>query len=241
MKALTRKLRPSDQIAIVTYNSTAQRVLAPTPCSSADTICGTIDSLNADGSTNGAGGIELAYAAAKEQFFEGGLNRVILATDGDFNVGETENAALVQRIQDHAKSGVFLTVLRFGVDNLKDDRLEALADKGNGNYYYIDSFAEANRVLVERMAGTIAVAAKDVKIQVEFNPAKIGAYRLLGYENRAGRTGLQRRPKDAAIWRGSYRRAVRTRACGCVHRRAGCRCVEVSSRTRCKRATTPKP
>ena len=185
MKALTRKLRPSDQIAIVTYNSTAQRVLAPTPCSSADTICGTIDSLNADGSTNGAGGIELAYAAAKEQFFEGGLNRVILATDGDFNVGETENAALVQRIQDHAKSGVFLTVLRFGVDNLKDDRLEALADKGNGNYYYIDSFAEANRVLVERMAGTIAVAAKDVKIQVEFNPAKIGAYRLLGYENRA--------------------------------------------------------
>jgi Ca-activated chloride channel family protein len=185
MKALTRKLRPTDQIAIVKYNNIAERVLAPTPCSNADEICRTIDCLCADGSTNGAGGIELAYAAAKEQFFEGGLNRVILATDGDFNVGETENAALVQRIQDHAKSGVFLTVLGFGVDNLKDDRLEGLADKGNGNYYYIDSFAEANRVLVDRMAGTIAVAAKDVKIQVEFNPAKIGAYRLLGYENRA--------------------------------------------------------
>lgn len=124
-------------------------------------------------------------AAAKEQFNQDGLNRVILATDGDFNVGETEDAALVQRIQEHAKSGVFLTVLGFGVDNLKDDRLEGLANKGNGNYYYIDSFAEANKVLVDRMAGTIAVAAKDAKIQVEFNPAKVGAYRLLGYENRA--------------------------------------------------------
>lgn len=185
MKALTRKLRPSDQIAIVTYRDTAQRVMDPTPCSNADGICATIDSLRADGSTNGAGGIEHAYAAAKEQFNQEGLNRVILATDGDFNVGETENAALVQRIQEHAKSGVFLTVLGFGVDNLKDDRLEGLANKGNGNYYYIDSFAEANKVLVDRMAGTIAVAAKDAKIQVEFNPAKVGAYRLLGYENRA--------------------------------------------------------
>ncbi|NUM52710.1 MAG: VWA domain-containing protein [Candidatus Hydrogenedentes bacterium] len=185
MKALTRKLRPSDQIAIVTYRDMAQRVMSPTPCSSAESICATIDSLCAEGSTNGAGGIELAYAAAKEQFNVEGLNRVILATDGDFNVGETENAELIRRIEEHAKSGVFLTVLGFGIDNLKDDRLEGLANKGNGNYYYIDSFAEANKVLVDRMAGTISVAAKDAKIQVEFNPAKIGAYRLLGYENRA--------------------------------------------------------
>ncbi|MCC6797545.1 MAG: von Willebrand factor type A domain-containing protein [Candidatus Hydrogenedentes bacterium] len=185
MKALVARLRPTDQVAIVTYRDTAQRVLSPTPGASADSICAAIDALHAEGSTNGAGGIELAYAAAKEQFLGGGLNRVILATDGDFNVGETENAALVQRITEHAKSGVYLTVLGFGIDNLQDDRLEGLADKGNGNYFYIDSFAEANKVLVDRMAGTIAVAAKDVKIQVEFNPAKIGAYRLLGYENRA--------------------------------------------------------
>lgn len=185
MKALVARLRPTDQVAIVTYRDTAQRVLSPTPGTSAESICAAIDALHAEGSTNGAGGIELAYAAAKEQFLGGGLNRVILATDGDFNVGETENNALIQRITEHAKSGVFLTVLGFGIDNLQDDRLEGLADKGNGNYFYIDSFAEANKVLVDRMAGTIAVAAKDVKIQVEFNPAKIGAYRLLGYENRA--------------------------------------------------------
>ncbi len=185
MKTLVARLRPTDQVAIVTYRDTAQRELSPTPASNSQNICAAIDALRAEGSTNGAGGIELAYAAAKEQYLGGGLNRVILATDGDFNVGETENNALIQRITEHAKSGVFLTVLGFGIDNLQDDRLEGLADKGNGNYFYIDSFAEANKVLVERMAGTIAVAAKDVKIQVEFNPAKIGAYRLLGYENRA--------------------------------------------------------
>ena len=185
MKALARKMRPTDQVAICTYRDTAQCALGPTPGTNVETICATIDTLRAEGSTNGAGGIEVAYATADQQFLGGGLNRVILATDGDFNVGETENAALVQRIAEHAKSGVFLTVLGFGVDNLKDDRLEGLADKGNGNYYYIDSFAEANKVLVDRMAGTIAVAAKDAKIQVEFNPAKISAYRLLGYENRA--------------------------------------------------------
>ena len=185
MKALARKMRPSDQVAIATYRDTAQCALGPTSGSGVETICAAIDGLHADGSTNGAGGIEVAYATAEQQFLDGGLNRVILATDGDFNVGETENAELVRRIEEHAKSGVFLTVLGFGVDNLKDDRLEGLADKGNGNYYYIDSFAEANRVLVERMAGTIAVVAKDAKIQVEFNPAKVSAYRLLGYENRA--------------------------------------------------------
>ncbi|MBM3289850.1 MAG: VWA domain-containing protein [Candidatus Hydrogenedentes bacterium] len=185
MKALVRKLRPTDQVAICTYRDTAQCVLLPTPCAADLTILSMINLLHADGSTNGAGGIEVAYATAREQFVEGGLNRVILATDGDFNVGETENTELTRRIEEHAKSGVFLTVLGFGVDNLKDDRLEGLADKGNGNYHYIDSFAEANKVLVERMAGTIAVAAKDAKIQVEFNPAKVSAYRLLGYENRA--------------------------------------------------------
>jgi len=185
MLALAKKLRATDQLAIVTYSDSARTVLRPTPANHIEIIHDVIDGLSANGSTNGAGGIELAYNAAKEQFLENGLNRVILASDGDFNVGETDNAALEQRIQDYAKSGVFLTVLGFGVDNLQDDRLEMLANKGNGNYFYIDSFAEANRVLVERMAGTIAVAAKDAKIQVEFNPAKVGAYRLLGYENRA--------------------------------------------------------
>ncbi|MDZ4861496.1 MAG: von Willebrand factor type A domain-containing protein [Candidatus Hydrogenedentes bacterium] len=185
MKALVEKLRASDQIAIVTYRDTAQIAMHPMPAAQSEIIKAIIDGLHADGSTNGAGGIELAYNLATEQFLENGLNRVILATDGDFNVGETENTALVQRIEEHAKSGVFLTVLGFGVDNLQDDRLEGLANKGNGNYFYLDSFAEANRVLVERMAGTIAVTAKDAKIQVEFNPSKVGAYRLLGYENRA--------------------------------------------------------
>ncbi|HRI88911.1 MAG TPA: VWA domain-containing protein, partial [Candidatus Hydrogenedentes bacterium] len=185
MLALAKKLRATDQLAIVTYSDSARTVLRPTPANHIEIIHDVIDGLSANGSTNGAGGIELAYNAAKEQFLENGLNRVVLASDGDFNVGETDNAALEQRIQDYAKSGVFLTVLGFGVDNLQDDRLEMLANKGNGNYFYIDSFAEANRVLVERMAGTIAVAAKDAKIQVEFNPAKVGAYRLLGYENRA--------------------------------------------------------
>jgi Ca-activated chloride channel family protein len=185
MKLLARKLNAKDRVAIVTYRDAANVALASTPCDNPDTIVAAIDSLEAKGSTNGASGLALAYDIATQNFVSGGLNRVILATDGDFNVGETKDAALVELIRERAGRGMFLTVLGFGEGNLKDDRLDALADKGNGNYYYIDSFNEANRVLVQQMGGTLAAIAKDVKIQIEFNPVWVGAYRLIGYENRA--------------------------------------------------------
>ena len=148
-----------------------------------------IDDLNAGGGTNGGAGILLAYETATSNFIRGGINRVILATDGDFNLGVTDQGDLIRIIEEKGKSGVFLSVLGFGMGNYKDSTLEKLADKGNGNYAYIDTLNEARKVLVEEMSGTLLTVAKDVKIQVEFNPAEVNAYRLIGYENRALRPG----------------------------------------------------
>ena len=159
--------------------------LQPTPGDNQATILRILDGLRAGGSTNGAGGIQMAYDLARRSFIQGGVNRVILATDGDFNVGVSDTDALVGMIQREAQSGVFLSVLGFGRGNLQDGRMEALADKGNGNYAYIDSFEEARRVLLDQASATLFTIAKDVKIQVEFNPSRVGAYRLIGYENRA--------------------------------------------------------
>ena len=143
-----------------------------------------LENLQAGGSTNGGAGIQLAYDTAIQSFIKNGSNRVILCTDGDFNVGVTDQGDLIRLIESKAKSGVFLSVLGFGMGNIKDNTLEKLADKGNGHYAYIDSLREATKVLVEEMGSTLVTIAKDVKIQVEFNPAQVGAYRLIGYENR---------------------------------------------------------
>ena len=140
--------------------------------------------MKAGGSTNGAEGIELAYQVAADNFIKGGVNRVILATDGDFNIGVTNQGDLIRLIEEKAKSGVFLSVLGVGTDNLKDSTMQKLADKGNGNYAYLDSLDEARKVLVQQMNGTLMTIAKDVKIQVEFNPARVASYRLIGYEKR---------------------------------------------------------
>ncbi|MCC6489206.1 MAG: VWA domain-containing protein [Candidatus Hydrogenedentes bacterium] len=185
MKALTRQLQPQDRVAIVTYRDAASIALSPTTVGDRTSIETAIDMLHAKGSTNGAGGLDLAYSVASEHVVSGGINRVILATDGDFNVGETDNDRLVKLIRESAATGLFLTVLGFGEGNLKDDRLEAMADKGNGAYHYIDNYNEATRVLCAQVGATLATVAKDVKIQVEFNPQHVSAYRLIGYENRA--------------------------------------------------------
>jgi Ca-activated chloride channel family protein len=185
MKALLRELDEGDRIGIVTYASDSAVVLRSTPASNVEEITAAIDSLSAGGSTRGSAGIQDAYAMAMHHFMKEGVNRVVLATDGDFNVGVTSPNALVRMIEEKRKSGVFLTALGFGMGNIKDATLEQLADKGNGNYAYIDSFAEARKVLVDELMGTLVTIAKDVKIQVEFNPGQVQAYRLLGYENRA--------------------------------------------------------
>ncbi len=177
-------LETRDQVAIVGYAGSSGVVLPSTSGAFKDGILQALDRLRAGGSTNGASGIELAYMIARENFIRGGINRVILATDGDFNVGITNKGALLGLIQEDAREGIFLTTLGFGMGNYKDDMLELLADKGNGNYAYIDSLKEARKVLVEELSGTLMTIAKDVKIQVEFNPAEVGAYRLIGYENR---------------------------------------------------------
>ena len=140
---------------------------------------------SAGGSTNGGDGIQEAYRVAQENFIPGGVNRVLLCTDGDFNVGITDPNELVRMVQERAKSGVFLTTLGVGTDNYKDSLMQKLADKGNGNYHYLDSQEEAQKVLIEQMSGTLVTIAKDVKIQIEFNPARVGASRLIGYEKRA--------------------------------------------------------
>ncbi len=184
MKALLHMLEPRDRVAIVTYAGTAEVNLPSTPCTDKETIRAAIDALQAGGSTHGSAGIQKAYRIARENFVPGGVNRVILATDGDFNVGVTSHDALMEMIAEKAKSNVFLTILGFGYGNLKDATLEQLANRGNGNYAYIDTFAEARRVLVEQLSGTLITIAKDVKIQVEFNPQHVQAYRLIGYENR---------------------------------------------------------
>ena len=184
MRMLVNQLEENDHVAIVTY---ADRTNVPLPSargSERPRIIAAIEALQAAGCTYGSAGIELAYQQAQENFVEGGINRVILCTDGDLNVGITNDDDLTRLIKQKAKSGVFLTVLGFGTGNLKDGKLEKLADNGNGVYAYIDGLREARRVLVEQMTGSLVTIAKDVKIQVEFNPAEVAAYRLVGYENR---------------------------------------------------------
>ena len=184
MKMLVENLNEKDRVAIAVYAGAAGLVLPSTPCSDKHKILESLNRLKAGGSTNGGAGIKLAYATAAANLKEDGVNRVILCTDGDFNIGVTNNSELVSLIEKKAKEGVFLTVLGFGMGNYKDSRLEKLADKGNGNYGYIDTLGEAKKLLVEGLSGTLVTIAKDVKIQVEFNPHHVKAYRLLGYENR---------------------------------------------------------
>lgn len=182
LRLLVNELRPQDRVGIVVYAGAAGCVLEPT--SDKTRVLEAIDRLSAGGSTAGGAGIELAYKKAQESFIKKGNNRVILATDGDFNVGVSSDGALTRLVEEKRKSGIFLTVLGFGTGNLKDSRMEKLADKGNGNYAYIDDILEAKKVLVSEMGGTLVTIAKDVKVQVEFNPAQVKAYRLVGYENR---------------------------------------------------------
>lgn len=183
-KMLTKELREQDRVAIVVYAGAAGLVLPSTSGASQRKIAEALDNLEAGGSTAGGAGIKLAYAIAKENFIEGGNNRVILATDGDFNVGESSNGGMERLIEEKRKEGVFLTVLGFGMGNYKDSKMEILADKGNGNYFYIDTILEAQKALVKEFGGTLFTIAKDVKLQIEFNPARVKAYRLIGYENR---------------------------------------------------------
>ena len=182
---LAERLTARDRIAMVVYAGASGLALPPTSGDRKDTILAALENLSAGGSTNGAAGIEQAYQVASENFIRGGINRVVLATDGDFNVGVSDPSALVKMVEEKAKSGVFLTALGYGMDNLKDATLEQLADRGNGNYGYVDNLNEARKVLVDQGMGTLHAIAKDVKIQVEFNPARVAAFRLLGYENRA--------------------------------------------------------
>jgi Ca-activated chloride channel family protein len=184
LRLLVEKLRPEDRVAITVYAGSSGLALPSTPASRRADILAAIERLEAGGSTNGAMGIHLAYDVAKANFIPGGANRVILATDGDFNVGTTSEGELVRLVGEEARDGVFLTVLGFGSGNLKDSMLEQIADQGNGHYAYIDSAAEGRKVLVEQAGGTLLTIAKDVKIQIEFNPALVAGYRLIGYENR---------------------------------------------------------
>ncbi|MCL2494503.1 MAG: von Willebrand factor type A domain-containing protein [Oscillospiraceae bacterium] len=189
---LAENLRPQDRVSVVTYANGQDVLLDGESGANKAKIMSVIESLEAGGYTNGAGGIEAAYKCAERNFIQGGMNRVILATDGDFNVGVTSEGDLSRLIAKKRESGVFLSVLGYGYGNYKDNKMEALAKDGNGNAYYIDSLLEARRVLVEQLGGTLNTVAKDVKLQVEFNPAGVKAYRLLGYESR------MLRPEDFA-------------------------------------------
>ena len=184
MRMLAATLTPADRVAIVTYAGTSGVALPTTTGANRTRIDRAIADLRPGGSTNGASGIRLAYELAAASFIDGGINRVILATDGDFNVGTTSQAELVRLIEEKRRGGVFLSVLGVGTGNLKDSTMELIANRGNGNYSYLDSLHEARRVLVAEAGATLVTVAKDVKIQVEFNPARVGAYRLVGYENR---------------------------------------------------------
>ena len=184
MKKMVGQLNEDDRIGIVTYSGSSGVALEPTHGDLQDKIIGALDKLRAGGSTNGAAGITTAYSLAKANFVPGGTNRVILATDGDFNVGVTDSGDLIQMIEQHAEQKIFLTVLGFGEGNLKEHRMEQIADKGNGSYHYIDSEKEGEKVLVDGLGATLVTVAKDVKIQVEFNPAQVAKYRLIGYANR---------------------------------------------------------
>jgi Ca-activated chloride channel family protein len=181
---LLAQLRPQDRVAIVVYAGAAGCVLPSTGGDRKDQILASIDELQSGGSTNGGQGIELAYRIAKENFIPGGINRVVLCTDGDFNVGVTGTPALVSMMQEQAKSNVFLTCLGYGIGNYNDSMMEQVSNQGNGTYAMVDSEIEARRVMTEQLSGTLMTVAKDVKIQVEFNPAKVHSYRLIGYENR---------------------------------------------------------
>jgi Ca-activated chloride channel family protein len=181
---LVNQLRPKDRVAIVVYAGAAGLVLPSTTGDQKDKIIDAIDQLEAGGSTAGGAGIRLAYDQAVANLIRGGNNRVILATDGDFNVGASSDAEMVQLIEAKRRTGVFLTVLGVGEGNLQAAKMEKLADKGNGNYSYLDTITEAQKVLVHELGGTLYTVAKDVKIQVEWNPSRVRAYRLIGYENR---------------------------------------------------------
>ncbi|WP_339834268.1 von Willebrand factor type A domain-containing protein [uncultured Flavobacterium sp.] len=188
MKVLVNQLRENDKVAIVVYAGAAGLVLPTTTGNEKEVIIKSLDNLNAGGSTAGGAGIELAYKIAAENFIKGGNNRVILATDGDFNVGSTSNKDMETLIEEKRETGVFLTCLGYGMGNYKDSKMEILADKGNGNYAYIDNIQEANRFLGKEFKGSMYAIAKDVKIQIEFNPKHVQNYRLIGYENRKLRT-----------------------------------------------------
>ncbi|MCL4131081.1 UNVERIFIED_CONTAM: hypothetical protein GTU68_041987 [Idotea baltica] len=183
-KLLVNQLREKDKVSIVVYAGAAGVVLEPTSGKDKKKILKALDNLESGGSTAGGAGIKLAYSLAEKNFIKKGNNRVILATDGDFNVGASSDKDMQSLIEDKRKSGVFLSVLGFGYGNYKDSKLEILADKGNGNHAYIDTMQEAQKVFGKEFGGTLFTIAKDVKIQVEFNPNKVQAYRLIGYENR---------------------------------------------------------
>jgi Ca-activated chloride channel family protein len=184
LRLLVQSLGPGDRVALAVYAGTSGLVLPSTPASDRLVILDAIERLESGGSTNGGAGIELAYDVATRNFIKDGNNRVLLATDGDFNVGVTSAGELIRLIEKKAKSGIFLTTLGFGTGNLQDATMEQLADHGNGNYAYIDSIDEARKVLNDQLSSTLVAVAKDVKLQVEFNPARVVAYRLIGYENR---------------------------------------------------------
>jgi Ca-activated chloride channel family protein len=184
LSLLVEQLDERDKVSIVVYAAASGLVLPATRGSDKSTIVAALERLEAGGSTNGGEGIQLAYRTAAEHFVRGGINRVILATDGDFNVGVTSQSELVELIRERARAGVFLSVLGFGGGNYNDSMLEKLADKGNGNYAYVDTLSEARKVLVEQATGTLITIAKDVKVQIEFNPRRVEAFRLIGYENR---------------------------------------------------------
>jgi len=184
LKMLSKQMRPEDSVAIAVYAGAAGVVLEPTPGNQTAKISAALDRLSAGGSTNGGAGIRLAYNLAEQAFIKGGVNRVLLATDGDFNVGTTNFEALVQLVEEKRKSGIALTTLGFGTGNYNDHLMEQVADAGNGNYAYIDTLSEARKVLVEEAGATLLTIAQDVKIQMEFNPNVVSEYRLVGYENR---------------------------------------------------------
>jgi Ca-activated chloride channel homolog len=184
MAMLVEELRPQDRVAIVIYASRTAVILESTPASQKEKILAAIAGLSAGGSTAGGQALRMAYDVATGNFISGGNNRIIMCTDGDFNVGESSNAAMERLVEEKRKSGVFITVLGFGMGNYKDDRLEIIANKGNGNYGYIDNIQEARKMLVSEFGGTLFTVAKDVKLQIEFNPTRVKAYRLIGYENR---------------------------------------------------------
>lgn len=183
-KMLVNELRPTDRVAIVVYAGAAGKVLDSTPGNEKKTILEALEKLSAGGSTAGGEGLKLAYKIAHDNFIEDGNNRILLATDGDFNVGVSSTSEMERLVEKERENGVFMTVLGFGMGNIKDDKMETIADKGNGNYAYIDNIQEARKVFITEFGGTLFTIAKDVKFQLEFNPQQVKAYRLVGYENR---------------------------------------------------------